>query len=805
MSHAGHDTAISSPESDLNLPPLRDDESIPPATTPEADAPAPDRGRTARIGVALAVAVLAVYGQTVFSDFGFVNADDPDYVTANPHVYTGLSLENARWAFTSFEAYNWHPLTWLSLQLDAQLFGVNPRGYHFTNVLLHLANTLLLFVVLQRMTGATWRSAAVAAFFALHPAHVESVAWIPERKDVLSTLFWLLAMLAYTRYAERPSIGRYLLVALATALGLLAKQMLVTLPAVLLLLDYWPLRRWQRVEPVPTPFARASLRWLILEKVPLILLALATIPLTMQAQAGVVRSLDQFPLQVRVANALAAYLEYLRMLVWPSGLTIFYPHPFDRLPAWKPIAASVLLLAATVVALGLARRRPYLPVGWLWFVGTLVPVIGFLQVGMQAYADRYTYVPWIGLFVCVAWGVADLAEAWNIGRRPMAVAGAAALAACLYLTWTQVGYWHDSEALWRHALKVTRNNWVGHEYLGMALADQGRLEEARDEYLEAVRLVPTSDSANRKLALVLEDLGELDEAAQYFNRSLRRAPQSPAALLGLGRVLERQRRFEVALKPYWAALEVNPGLLDARLGIGRCLTGLGDFAGARREYEAALQAHPNSADVYMHLGWLSRREGQPAAAIEQNDRAIALNPKSDEAYNEKGLALEALGRFDDAAASYRKAVDLVPKEFRYRCNLAYALFQAGQTEPAMKQYADASRLKRDWPQLAAEEAWVMATHADAKVRNGVQAVRLARQAAQATEYQQPRVLDVLAAACAETGRFDDAVKWEQQALDLLPGTAPPTVADELRERLVLYRHRQPFRTPASPRLSPTSP
>ncbi|MEO6196456.1 MAG: hypothetical protein ABIS20_25835 [Thermoanaerobaculia bacterium] len=443
------------------------------------------------LGAALALLTLAAYLPALHN--GFVNLDDGLYVTGNPQVQKGITRASAAWALTANVANNWHPLTLLSHQLDCQLFGLDPAGHHATSLLLHLANTLLLFAVLRGMTGAVWRSAAVAALFAVHPAHVESVAWVAERKDVLSALFWILAMAAWTSYARRPSPGRYLLVALMMLLGLMAKPMVVTLPFALLLLDVWPLERrglgWKR---------------LIAEKLPLLALSAAASLVTLRYQRTSLAPLDLVPWSVRLANAAVAYASYLGKLLLPRNLAVFYPIPL-AIPAWQVAAATALLAALTALATWKARRAPWLLVGWLWFLGTLVPVIGLVQVGRQAMADRYTYLPSIGLFVAIVWGIAwGIAALARERRAILATASAAAILALAVGTWKQAGTWHDSVALYRHALAVTRGNYVAHVGLAKALTAERNLEGAEEEYRAALALRPRLIEARAGLEAILK-------------------------------------------------------------------------------------------------------------------------------------------------------------------------------------------------------------------------------------------------------------------------------------------------------------
>jgi hypothetical protein len=469
----------------------------------------------------LAVAVLVTYH--ALSDCGFISYDDPTYVSENSHVLTGLSGTNFRWAWATTDTANWHPLTWLSLQLDAQLFGRPAWGFHRTNLLLHLANALVLFVLFRHMTGAVWRSAVVAGLFAVHPLHVESVAWVAERKDVLSTFFGLLAILAYARYERAPGVGAYLPVALCLALSLLAKPMFVTLPAVLLLLDFWPLGRWRVGGAAAQP--AVSPRRLVLEKVPLVILAAASCAATVWAQgsASAIRPLMLIPLPERLGNALASYAAYLVQTFVPLHLAPFYPHPRGTLDAGTLAQAAVLLAGITTLVLLRGRRFPYLPVGWFWYLGTLVPVIGLVQVGDQARADRYTYVPLVGIFVMLTWGVADLARRLR-WEKPMAVVAAAALALLAWAASLQVGYWQNDLVLWRHAVEVTPPSAVAYNCLGLALMKQHDLKRAHLLFDKAVGLAPEEPGYLKNLAYCLYNLQKFDEAAACLRRYLDREP-----------------------------------------------------------------------------------------------------------------------------------------------------------------------------------------------------------------------------------------------------------------------------------------
>ncbi len=485
------------------------------------------------IGLFLAVSVLAVFGQV--SDHGFINFDDEDYVYDNPWVRSGLTSEGIRWALTAHFAGNWHPLTWISHMVDVSLFGVRPGPHHLISVGIHLANALLLFFALNSMTGRRWPSATVAAMFALHPLHVESVAWISERKDVLSAFFWMLTLLAYARYAARPAISRYLAVFCALAAGLMAKPMLVTLPAVLLLLDIWPLNR----------LVKRGWKWCLLEKLPLIGLAVGSAVITLIAQkgGGAVRSLEALSPWDRAGNAILAYAGYIAKMFRPIELAIFYPLRPEGITGPRVGGAALLIASVTVLVFLWGRSRPYFLVGWLWYLGTLIPVIGIVQVGSQAMADRYTYIPLIGLFIIIAWGLPDLLPMRQGYRLGLAGATAIAMVGIMTLTFQQVGYWKNSATLFAHTLRVTQNNALAHTHLGLALSQSGRLRAAIAEYQKALALSPIQPRIHNNLGVALYRSGEASAAVAHFRAALAIRPDFSDAQHNLRRVMAVKDRL----------------------------------------------------------------------------------------------------------------------------------------------------------------------------------------------------------------------------------------------------------------------
>ena len=493
-----------------------------------------------------------IYAQTLRYDF--VNYDDPRYVYQNTRISSGINLANIAWAFSHIHSENWHPLTTITHMLDCQLHGLNAGWHHFTNVLLHSLAVLLLFVALGRMTGALWQSAFVAAVFAVHPLHVESVAWIAERKDVLSAFFFMLTLLAYSHYTRAPSIGRYLIVAFVLALGLMSKPMLVTLPLVLLLLDYWPLGRFQSMG---SNHGRQALQ-LVLEKVPLIALSAVSSIVTFLAQRGAIGWTEQLPVSARIGNALVAYVIYIRQMFWPTGLAVFYPHPENRLPVWEIGFALVLLLAITIAAFVFRKQAPYFVTGWLWYLGMLVPVIGLVQVGWQGHADRYTYIPQIGLYIVTAWAVADFTRSWKFQRFALSTAALGVLGVLTWSSRQQTSYWRDSETLFTHALAVTTNNDVALNNLGIIFQEKGQLDDAITKLQAAIALRPDNAPAHDNLAKAFLKKGQVAEAMVHYRKLLEIEPQNVEARNTLGTVLVQDGHVKEAIDQWQDALAIQP-------------------------------------------------------------------------------------------------------------------------------------------------------------------------------------------------------------------------------------------------------
>jgi tetratricopeptide (TPR) repeat protein len=621
------------------------------------------RGRILTVALLSAV-TLAAFWPVLHHDFN--ECDDTQYVTRNGHVKGGFTAGSLRWAFTSFYASNWHPLTWLSHMLDWRLFGSAAGGHHFTSLLLHLLNTCLLFLILDRTTGATGRSAVVAALFAVHPLHVESVAWVAERKDVLSTLFWMLATLAYVRRARAPRPVDRWAVAILFALGLAAKPMLVTLPFALLLLDYWPLGRWgwddsRRALPrIPPSLFR--------EKTPLFLLSAASCAVTVAAQYRAIASIERYPVADRVANALVSYVAYLGKTLWPAGLAVFYPRTEPFAASWKVAAAALLLALATGAAFMLRRTRPYVLFGWLWYLGTLVPVIGLVQVGRQSMADRYTYVPLIGIFVIAVWGAADglraLARsgASRRGERAPAARDSASMllpAAIVLLplmvaTRAQLGHWRDAVTLFERAVGVA-DSGVARTNLGEALLNRERNAEAAEQFRAALRLDPSLSEAHNSLGLILEGEGRPDEALQHYEEAVRLRPGYGVAHRNLGRLLGSLGRFDDAVAHDERAVEIDPGDAEAHASLGVALASKGRFEEAALHYEASLLIDPRSPEVHNNLGSALSRLGRGDDAFRHFAEAVRLRPGYAIARYNLATELYARGRLAEAWEEVRRA------------------------------------------------------------------------------------------------------------------------------------------------------
>lgn len=583
------------------------------------------------ICIFLVVATFAVYWQ--LSRHSFVNIDDNVYVTNNPYVKEGLKKESIIWAFTTTKAEFWHPVTWLSYMLDSQVFGVNPGGYLFTNLLLHVLNTLLLFRIFERMTGQIWQSGFIAAMFALHPLHVESVAWVAERKDVLSTFFWMMTMLSYSWYVERTGIKRYTVVLVFFIMGLMAKPMLVTLPFVLLLMDYWPFCRFKFRQLCYGNNSRKNLFnfHLVWEKIPLFIIAAATsiVAFLVQQSKGGLVSQDLCPFNDRIANVFVSYATYIWKMIWPLNLAVFYPYP-SKLSVWQVMGSLFLLAAISVLAIRLAKRYPYFITGWLWYLGTLVPVIGIVKIGDFAIADRYTYVPLIGLFIIIVWGGTDLLKEWRYKAMGFGAIAMVIISILSVFTWLQIQHWANSITLFKHTINVTENNYFAHYGMGHALASQGKLKEAVEHFEEAVRIRPDKATLYNDLGRALAGQGEFKESISVFLRAVRMKPYYPNAHYNLGIAMVAQGMYNVAVEHFSEALRLNPNFIILQ----------------NNTVKNKLIGHFKQGNIYESRSELSK-------AIEQYKKVLSIQPEYLPALRKLAKVYSTEGEYDKALSLYK--------------------------------------------------------------------------------------------------------------------------------------------------------
>jgi protein O-mannosyl-transferase len=710
--------------------------------------------------VLLVAGVFLAFSQTL--SFGFVNYDDDDYFSSNYHVKAGLTWAGIKWAFRTGYANNWHPLTWLSLMLDVQLFGAGPVGPHFTNVLLHAINAVLLFLLFRRLTGALWPSAVVAALFAVHPLRVESVAWVAERKDVLSGFFFLLTLGAYALYVEKSRIQDsrskvfYAVCLLAFVCGLMSKPMLVTLPFVLLLLDYWPLNR----------FSASTFKQLLVEKTPFLVLSGVSCVVTIIAQQQVIRTLNMVPPELRLSNAVNSYVIYLIQMFWPIDLAAFYPSQVD-VSLWQILGAGVMLLIMTLLAILTARRFPYFPTGWLWYLGMLVPVIGLIQVGNQSHADRYSYLPQIGLYIAIVWTIKDLMISWRYRHQILVPLASVIICILMVRTRKQASYWSNDIVLMEHAIASTSGNYVAHNNLGYDLAHEGRTAEAFAHYQQALKYYPDFAEANCNLGVLYSKMGKLDEAARYFRRVIQLNPNLATAYNNLGNVLVRQGRMDEAVEQYQKVLELNPD----RSGI--------------------------TVEIHNNLGSLFAKQGRTDEAIEQYQKALEIEPDNAEIQINLANILAAQGRVDEAIEQYQQGLKQMPDSVHAHYQMAFLLQSRGEFAASVVEFQKVLQLDPKHGSALNNLAWLLATCPDNSVRNGTKAVDVAEQAVKLSGGEAPEILDTLAAAYAEAGRFPEAVATANRALNLAVLINNKPLAEAIKAQLKFYEAGSPFRDVSS--------
>ena len=621
------------------------------------------------------------------SQCDFITYDDPLYVTKNTHIMNGVTVDSVRWAFTSVYFNLWLPLTMISHMVDVQLFGLNPHGHHMISLLFHIANTLLLFFVFHRMTKAPWKSAFVAALFAIHPLHVDSVAWVSERKDVLSTFFWMLTMTAYVSYGERPRLKTYMAALAFFIMGLMAKPMLVTLPFVMVLLDYWPLQRFGQKKVAPDVRAEldesifankqkgekpplqnigkdtrpavhkygwAGVRSLLIEKIPFF----ALIPLfSVLTYIGAGEAVKHYPMKVRISNAFVSYFIYIGKMIWPANLALFYPHP-GLWPLWQAAGAALLLGAVTAIVIMTAKRFQYLALGWLWFVGTLVPVTGIVPIGGHGRADRYTYVPLIGLFIMIAWGIPELLKKWRYCKETLFASSALILPFLLIVTWTQVGYWRNSITLYDHALKVTSPSNIILCSRGLAHDELGNHRQAISDFDRAIEISPEYADAYNYRGTAYGKLGNLSQAIADYDRAVEINPEYAEAYNNRGAVYGILRNNTQAISDYDRAIGIDPEFALAYINRGTAYRELGNHKQAISDFDRAIEINPKYARVYYNRGIAYDILGNNRQAIADFDRAIVIDPEYADAYNNRGVAYGKLGNPKQAISDFDRAIKI---------------------------------------------------------------------------------------------------------------------------------------------------
>ena len=730
----------------------------------------------------LVVITWVVFIQTL--RFPFITFDDEVYVYENRAVLSGLTLHGIAWAFTHVVDANWHPLTILSHMLDCSLFGLNAGGHHFTNVWLHSIAVVALFLILHNMTGATWRSAFVAALFAIHPLHIESVAWISERKDILSAIFFFLTIGAYVRYARARSLAHYLPVFFLFAVGLMCKPMLVTLPLVLLLIDYWPLHDLTAA-PVPTAKSRKksirargiSVRDLLLEKLPLLGLSALSCVATVVAQEKTIAAMDRLPVTSRVANAVVSVMVYVRQMFLPTHLALLYPHPNRTLPLWQIFLCLALIASVSLWVWALKTKYPYLLTGWLWYLVMLAPVIGIVQVGLQAHADRYTYLPHIGLYVMVTWLAADLSKSWPRRAIILTTASAFVLLALTAMAHQQTSLWNDSLKLWAHAAEVTPNNDTAHAALSAMYLKRGQLDEAIAQAEIELKIRPVSDEGHSRLGIAFFRKGQLDDALAEFQKVVRLRPNYPDLHSNIATVLLEKGRLDEAIAEYRRELASKPEPEDAN-----------DLS-----YDAGGDKYRDDALLHNNLGAALARTGQFDEALEQFRQVLAINPDYPKVhYNIGNIAMQK-GDLDKAITEYRRELEIQPGYALAHADLGIVYSQKAQMDQAVAEWQKALTLEPNNLNAACNLAWVLATQSDGAIRDGAKAVQLAQHAVDLSGGRNPRILRLLAAAYAETGRFAQAIEVAQRAAQLAREQNNPDLAETLKRNVESFQANQPLR------------
>jgi tetratricopeptide (TPR) repeat protein len=739
------------------------------------------KNRTFLISAGLALLVLAAFEPIRHNEF--IAYDDNDYITDNSHVKSGLTWKSVTWAFTSGRASNWHPLTWLSHMADIELFGLNPLGHHLHNLLLHTASTVLLFLLLHSMTGAVWPSAFVAMVFGIHPLRVESVAWAAERKDVLSMLFFLLTIAVYLVYVKRVGISRYLLVMLCFALGLMAKPMLVTLPVVLLLLDIWPLKR----------VSKNKIR-LMAEKIPLFGLAIASCIVTYIVQkAG--GSVNAIPLQTRIPNALSSYTAYLGKFFWPRNLAVLYPYPGPNYPLWPSLAASLFLIVFCVIAFYCYSRKSWFFTGWFWYVITLIPVIGLIQVGNQSIADRYTYLPSIGILILLAWSAAQFSSSWRHQKLILGVLSALAAIGMTVCTRNQISYWKNSISLFEHTLAITQYNPVIHNNLGWVFWKKGNHAEAFEHIQKALQFSPNFADANINMAALLLERKEHDKAMDYLHRVLKAKPNNFQANYTMALVLVDLKQYDQAAQYLLIALKNTQNSADIYYKMGVIQNTQNKNKEAIASYEQAITLNPKHFLAFNDLGALKYQQGLYEEAVGYFRRCLEINPNYAQAYCNLALVLQKQNKFEEAVLYNRKALEIEPENPETWLNLALTQEDMGQFQSASDSYHKVLQFDPNSIGAMNNLAWILAVNPDTQIQKPSEAISLAQRACSLTSFKNADILDTLAAAYASDRQFKQAIETAQKAMDLANAAGQKEKAGEISRRLQYYQAGKPYSKP----------
>lgn len=752
---------------------------------------------TLAICLGLIAMTWVVFGRAI--GFDFFNYDDSFYVYQNPWISNGLTRAGFVRAFTHPLVGNWHPATSLSLMLDAQFFGLHASGYHFVNVVLHTIAVLLLFFVLRAMTGALWRSGLVAALFAIHPLRAESVVWISERKDVLSGVFFFLALGAYCRYARKaPSLGAYLMVVVTLALGLMSKAMLVTFPFLLVILDYWPLRRFTfspatvsnktRDKPVTV-----STAWLFVEKIPFLILGVAISVATILTQKQALDAAHDWPLHWRVDNALVTIWVYLRQMVWPANLAVFYPHPKASLSLWVVGVSLISIVLVTIWVLLWQRKCPYLIAGWLWYLGMLVPVIGLVQVGWQAHADRYTYLSQIGIYLATVWGVADWTDGWRARKMVLWSVAGSILALLMALSWRQVGYWSSTVRMWRHTLTVTTENDVAERGLGSELLRLGRVDEAIVHDRAALRIRPRDANGLTNLANALLRKKDYPEAIEHYREVIGVRPNDSEMHRNLGKALYQSGAIDQGLAEFREALRIRPADSDAAYSVGNAFLEKGDAKEAIPYFRKSIESNQKNVPAHYNLAIALQRNGQLKEAIAEFRQTLQLEPRNVDAHNNLAIALLKTGRTQDAIEAWQAELRIRPGNAEMHNNLAVALLEQGRLVEAVREWRETLRLQPERTATQLALAWILSTSPESAARDGKSALDFAQRAFRTGSGRDLLLYRVLAAAHAETGQFPSAIEVAAEGVKRAEGQGQPSFANLMREDLERYRQNIPLR------------